>query len=589
MTGRRRDGMRGTLDTVRRRAEEGVSTGLPPSMAALARGMVLGADEGIPAAMSDDFKDSGLAHVLAVSGQNVALLAALAWPLLAAAGLGRRGRLIGVAILIALYVPVTGAGPSILRAGVMGLAAVVAAFAGRPASRWYALLLAAALTLAWDPRAWQDVGWQLSFVAVAGIFALVRPLAGAMRALPEPLRMGAALTVAATLATAPLMAFHFERVSLAALPANLAALPAIPLVMWTGMLSATAAQVWIVPAELLNALNSFLLAYVAAVARWGARLPGGVAEVGIDGPVQLAIAYAALAGILGAAWRLRAARRRGRAMLGACALVAAAGGALLLHGSTPAPPSGFTVTFLDVGQGDATLIQAPGGFAGLVDGGPPEAEVASKLRDRGVTRLDVVVLTHAQEDHQGGLEAVLARFPVDVLLDGGNPADGPDHRRIVALARARAVRVIPAAAGQRFRLGRSLRLDVLAPGSALDAAQGVDPNLRAAVLHVSYRGLDVLLPADAESEVTARLALRRVEVLKVAHHGSADEGLRVLLERLRPAAAVIPVGAGNRYGHPHPTTMRTLRSAGPRVFRTDRDGDVTLTLGPAGPTIRSQR
>ena len=146
------------LDAVRRRAERGVSAGLPPPMGALARGMVLGADEDIPAAMSDDFKDSGLAHVLAVSGQNVALLAALAWPLLAAAGLGRRGRLVGVAVLIALYVPVTGAGPSILRAGVMGLAAVVAAFAGRPASRWYALLLAAALTLACDPRAWQDVG-----------------------------------------------------------------------------------------------------------------------------------------------------------------------------------------------------------------------------------------------------------------------------------------------------------------------------------------------------------------------------------------------------------------------------------------------
>ena len=109
------------------------------------------------------------------------------------------------------------------------------------------------------------------------------------------------------------------------------------------------------------------------------------------------------------------------------------------------------------------------------------------------------------------------------------------------------------------------------------------------MLHLSYRGLDVLLPADAETEVTARLALRRVEVLKVAHHGSADDGLGALLERLRPAAAVIPVGAGNRYGHPHATTMLVLRSAGPQVFRTDRDGDVTLTLGPGGPAIHSQR
>ncbi|MGH2980409.1 MAG: ComEC/Rec2 family competence protein, partial [Solirubrobacterales bacterium] len=138
-------------------------------------------------------------------------------------------------------------------------------------------------------------------------------------------------------------------------------------------------------------------------------------------------------------------------------------------------------------------------------------------------------------------------------------------------------------------LGRFLRLDVLAPRSALDPAHGVDPNLRAAVLHLSYRDLDLLLPADAESEVTTALALPRVEVLKVAHHASADEGTGALLARLRPAAAVIPVGAHNRYGHPHPATVATLRSAVPRVYRTDRDGDVTLTLGPTGPAIRSER
>jgi competence protein ComEC len=409
-----------------------------------------------------------------------------------------------------------------------------------------------------------------------------------MRALPEPVRTVAALTVAATLATAPLMAFHFERVSAAALPANLAALPAIPLVMWTGMLSAAAAQVWIVPAELLNALNGFFLAYIAAVAHWGARLPGAVLELRIGGPAQLALAYATFAGVLGAAWRARAALRRRAALIGACALVAAAGGVLLEPGTTAAPRE-FTVTFLDVGQGDAILVQAPGGYAALVDGGPAEADVTSDLRARGVTRLDLVVLTHAQEDHQGGLEAVLAGFPVEVLLDGGHPSDGPDHRRVVALARAHDVQVVPAAAGQRFRLGRFLRLDVLAPRSALEPAHGLDPNVRAAVLQVSYRGLDVLLTADAESEATAGLALRRVEVLKVAHHGSADEGTRALLERLRPAAAVILVGAENRYGHPHPATLAALRAAVPRVYRTDRDGAVTLTLGRAGPAIRSER
>jgi competence protein ComEC len=254
-----------------------------------------------------------------------------------------------------------------------------------------------------------------------------------------------------------------------------------------------------------------------------------------------------------------------------------------------APPRHFTVTFLDVGQGDATLIQAPGARAALVDGGPPGAGIVSKLRARGVERLHLVVLTHAQEDHQGGLEEVVSRLPVGILLDGGHPRDGPAHRRIVTLARSRGARVIAAAAGQRFRLGGPLRLDVLAPPAGLDPRPGEDPNARAAVLHVSYGALDVLLPADAESDVTGALPLPRVEVLKVAHHGSEDEGLRGLLERLRPAAAVIPVGAPNRYGHPHPATLAALRAGGSRVYRTDRDGDVSVTAGPGGLAIRSQR
>ena len=587
-TGGRRPGLAGVLDSVRRRAEQGVGAGLPESLAALGRGMVLGADEDIPPGMSEDFKASGLAHVLAVSGQNVALLAALAWPVLAAVGLRRRARLAAVGALIGLYVPVTGAGPSILRAGVMGLAAVMAAFAGRPASRWYALLLAAVVTLAFDPRAWQDVGWQLSFAAVAGIFVLARPVAIALGPLPEPLRMGAALTIAATLATAPLMAFHFERVSIAALPANLAALPAIPLVMWLGMLSAAAGQVWTAPAEVLNAVNGYCLAYVAAVARWAALLPAAVAEVRISGAAQLALAYVAIGAGCAVAWRARALMRP---RVVAAVIVAAvfAAGALWTGGGAPQPPRQFTVTFLDVGQGDATLFQAPGGRTALVDGGPPGAGVASKLAARGVSRLDLMVLTHAQADHQGGLEEVLSRFPVGILLDGAHPADGPDHRRVVTLARRRGARVIAAAAGQRFALGPRLRLEVLAPRSALDPPRGIDPNMRAVVLRAAYGALDLLLPADAESDVTSALAPGAIEVLKVAHHGSADEGLRGLLQRLRPTAAVIPVGEQNRYGHPHPAALEALCALVPRVYRTDRDGDVTLSAGPSGAAIRSER
>ena len=326
-TGTRRGGPAGAVDAIRRRAEAGVSAGLPPSLAALARGMVLGADEDISERTNEDFKDSGLAHVLAVSGQNVTLLAVLAWPLLAALGLSRRARLAGVLALIAIYVPLTGAGPSIMRAGVMGAAGTVAALAGRPASRWYSLLLAAAITLALDPRAWQDVGWQLSFAAVVGIFLLVRPLMRALARLPEPLAAGTALTIAATVATAPLMALHFGRVSLVSLLANVAALPAIAPIMWIGMLAAAAAQVSLVPATLLNALDGYFLGYVSSIARWSAGLPGAVWNLRIGSALGVVAAYAGArrgrhrargpssARSRGDAWRCcsRPARRRSRA------------------------------------------------------------------------------------------------------------------------------------------------------------------------------------------------------------------------------------------------------------------------------------
>jgi competence protein ComEC len=265
----------------------------------------------------------------------------------------------------------------------------------------------------------------------------------------------------------------------------------------------------------------------------------------------------------------------GRALLAAALTLALGTWAALGFGSTAATPRQFTITFLDVGQGDATLLQAPDGATVLVDGGPPGAGLAAKLRNHGVRALDVVVLTHAQEDHQGGLDEVVQSFPVRLLLDGGLAQDGADHRRIVSLARERGATIRTARAGQRLRVGALLRLRVMAAAEGADAE--TDPNVRATVMTASYGDFDVFLPADAESEVTAALALPDVEVLKVAHHGSADEGLPALLTRLRPEVAVIEVGEHNRFGHPHPATMAALHAGGSAIHRTDEEGDVALT------------
>ncbi len=591
-TGGRRAGLAGLVDSLRRRAEAGVEAGLEPGSAALARGVVLGQDELISERVSDDFKDSGLAHLLAVSGQNVTLLAILALPLLAALGLGRVTRLLGVIGLIALYVPLTGAGPSIMRAGAMGVAGAVAALAGRPASRWYALLLAAAFTLVMDPRAWLDPGWQLSFAAVAGILGLAAPLTAALGRLPQPLPAALAVTVAATLATAPLMAHHFGRLSLVSLFANLIALPAVAPLMWLGMLSAAAGQVSLEAAALLNGLNGYCLAYLSAVAHWTAGLPHAAMDVDLGLPAIAGIYAGLMACCALTAWL----RRKGgvdrigprarHPLIAAAAVIAALFATALAPGAAPAPLNLFRVTFLDVGQGDATLLQAPGDVAVLVDGGPPESGVVGKLRAAGVRSLDLVVLTHAQKDHQGGLEQVVEELPVGVLLDGGAGVRDSTHDRIVSVAHRRGARIVAPRAGEELRAG-ALRLRILHPsGEQVDPDD--EPNDHAVVMLASYRGTDVFLPADAESNVTAALHLPDVEVLKVAHHGSEDEGITSLLRRLDPELAVIEVGADNRYGHPHPATLSALRSHGPRLLRTDVNGDVRIEPSSVGLSVETE-
>jgi competence protein ComEC len=589
-------------DRLRERASASLGRGMPAREAELARGFVIGEDERIDPVTVEDFRRSGLSHLLAVSGENVVLLALLAMPLLAAFGMPLRTRLVWVLGLIAIYVPIAGAGPSIQRAGVMGALGVLATLAGRRASRFYALLVAAGVTLALAPRIAEDVGWQLSFAAVLGILLLATPVREAIssrigstgwrRALAE----GAAVTVAATLATAPLIAFHFEEISMTALLANLLALPAVAPAMWLGMISAAAGQAPGFPVELVNAVNAPLLAYVAQVAAWCGRPGWAVIHLHLSASELVAV-YLALGCGVAATMRLArlrylaairrppadgprsrlighfSSRRRvlwGLALAGVCLVagVSAWGG----EGRAAPPASGLRIEVLDVGQGDSILLQPAGAAPVLVDGGPPGDGLVSKLRDEGVDRLGATIVTHDQSDHAGGIVELLGHVPVDRFVFAFVGRD--------LLSEARGVGANPerVAEGSVLRTG-GLRLEVLWPPRALlsNPLGGADPNERALVILARWHRFSMLLTADAEAE-TVPIDPGPIDVLKVAHHGSEDAGLDALLDRINPRLAVISVGADNPYGHPTPATLATLAAHRIRALRTDLDGTVTLEI-----------
>jgi competence protein ComEC len=557
---------------IRARAADGLGAGMPAREAALARGFVLGEDEEVDTRTEEDFRRSGLSHLLAVSGQNVTLLALLAMPLLGALGIPLRERLLWILALIAVYVPVAGAGPSIQRAAVMGAVGVLATLGGRRGSRLYALALAALVTLAIDPGIGADVGWQLSFAAVLGILLLAAPMRRGFEARlgrgrwRRALAEGVAVTVAATLATAPLVAFHFETLSTTTLAANVLAMPAVAPAMWLGMCSAGLAQVPGVPLEPLNALNALLLAYIAQVAAWCAAPEWAELPVRLGG-VGLLAAYAGIGGGALLCWRWPR-QVAALVVIGLAVLVPLPGG-----GAKGEPPRGLRVEVLDVGQGDAILFRPAGAAAVLVDGGPPGAGLARELESAGVNDLGAVIATHDQSDHVGGIEELLGAIPVERLLFARLTP------RLVATATAVGVEPVRITAGRELRAG-GLRLRVLWPPAEL-VASGVsvdDPNRVSLVIEARWRDFSMLLTADAEAE-SVPIEARPVDVLKVAHHGSDDAGLAGLLDRIRPQLAVISVGDDNPYGHPTSQTLATLAGHGIRTLRTDEDGVIAIEVG----------
>jgi competence protein ComEC len=604
LTGQRRGGPAALIDGIRERAEAALGSGTPQAEEALLRGFVLGEDDRIEPATVEEFKRSGLAHLLAVSGQNVILLALLAMPLLALLGVPVRARLLCVLALIAIYVPVTGAGPSIQRAGVMGAAGVVAALAARPRSRWYAIALAAFVTLAVNPRASGDVGWQLSFAAVIGILLWAGPIRERLLGPPGPgtdwgsaagwrrvLAEGAGLTIAATLSTAPLMAHDFGAVSLASLPANLLALPAVAPLMWLGMLAAFAGQLPWLPVEPLTGLAGLLAAYVAQVAHWLGSPGWATASVALPSAAGVLVAYAVLGLAL---WVLFGWVRRRTGLGGpqprlsllalviCLAVSSLAFAGLRWPGATTAKPeTGLRVVMLDVGQGDAILLDPADGEPVLVDGGPPGADLRGQLEEEGVSGVAAAIVTHDQSDHAGGIEELLGRFPVQRLLYGRR------HPDLIRDARSAGVRARPIAEGSEVDSG-TLRIQVLWPPPALlEGPAPDDPNQAALVLLARWRHFVMLLAADAEAQAVP-MDPGPIEVLKVAHHGSDDPGLGPLLDRSRPRLAVISVGADNPYGHPSATTLATLAENGVPTLRTDERGEVTIEVGPRGWRVETE-
>jgi len=550
-----------------------VSSGSSGAGLGVVLGIVLGEDDGLSKQLRSDFRASGLMHLLAVSGQNVAFIVggihALGWLL----HLSRRWRELLSLLAIAAYVLAVGWQPSVVRAAVAGALVSLAWLAARPRDRWHFLALGALLLLVWSPATVLDPGFQLSFAAVAAIFLVVPRLKTRLDGwpIPGPAAEAVAVSTACGVVTAPILLMDFDRAPLYTVVANGLAFPAVPVVLALGLLAGIVSPVSPDAASALAWLAGWAGSWIALVARVVSELPGAQLDARA---ALLLLAAAVLIWVVARRPRCRSLRTDSRAAPLAAALVLCS---VVWWSLRPVPawtaPGGLRVTFLDVGQGDSALVETASARI-LVDEGPPEADVAGQLSRMGIGSLSAIVLTHPQRDHVGGAASVLRRIRVGELLDPGLAATGPHREEAIAVAHQRHVRVDVARAGDELRAG-GLVVRVLWPKDAGSPSE--DPNQNAVVVLASYGETDVLFTADAESDVTGPLHIGDVEVLKVAHHGSEDPGLVDELRELRPELAVISCGRHNDYGHPRPDTVAALEAVpGLRLYRTDEDGRVVV-------------
>jgi competence protein ComEC len=589
---------------VRQLAERRLVTLFGAQRFPLVSALTLGSSDQLEAALRQQFARAGLAHILAISGLHVAILAAALIGLLRGAGVApARARLCAVPA-VAAYVWLLGMPPPAVRSAWLLLVWEAARARQRPPLRSGVLAVTALGVAALDPFAVSEVGPWLSFAGAWGAAEGARWWA-ALR-WPERWREArlfgigemVAVSLGATLATAPISGLTFGSVSTAAVVTNLVAVPtvgiAVPLL--AGALGAS--LVFAPLARVSAAAAGLALDLLERIAAWGSGLP--LATVSVTDRAGTA---AVLLLVLWLWRRLALPRRRSpypRIVRWRLATAGVALGAAAIWWPV-APrlgpgdrPGWMTIHFLAVGQGDAAAIRTPVGRWLLVDGGPRERGqdagariVVPFLRGRGVGRLAAVVASHGEADHLGGLPAVLAAIPADLALEPGDALGSRVYRDWLASLVRGGVRWHPARAGDSL-VADGVVVRVLHPDSAW-LARGLSPNENAVVVRVEFGSFRALLAGDAGLPMEAARAgdAGWTTVLKVSHHGSRSATGPSWLTALTPSICVVSVGV-NRFGHPAPDVLRRLDAAGCRTYRTDEAGTVSVSTDGRSVVVQTR-
>ncbi|MDP3951635.1 ComEC/Rec2 family competence protein [Microbacterium sp.] len=551
------------------------ATRLPEPGAGLLPGLAVGDTRAVTPELNAAMLTSGLSHLTAVSGANCAIVVGAVFWLVALCGGGRTLRVAIALTALAAFVVLVTPEPSVIRAAVMAAVAMLTVLCGRPSAGLGVLCLAVAGILIADPWLSATPGFALSAAATAALIVLAPPLArGLARWMPQPLALAIAIPLAAQLVCGPIIALFSEQQSIIAIVANMIAAPAAPIATVIGLLACLAAPIPPV-ADLLAACAWLPSAWISTTATVSAGLPG--AQVAVVPGIPAALLVAVLSASIGVVLSVDGiAARRGVRGFSVVVLVVAlglAGARMLLTGPLVGTtvPEAWSIAACDVGQGDALLVRSEQQVA-LIDTGMEAEPLSTCLNALGIGRIDLLVLTHFDADHVGAAASVVGR--VGTVLHG--PVGSPEDAQLLSELNEGGAELVEVSTGMHGALGAA-SWKVLWPRKESAAF----PAGNDASVVLEFDGGEVprslfLGDLSATPQRMLRDQLRGTyAVVKVAHHGSADQDTG-LYDLLRPAAAIFSAGVDNDYGHPRAETLALLDAAGAVVLRTDQQGRILI-------------
>lgn len=561
------------------------SAGLPDVGGELIPGLTIGDTTRLSEVLSQSMKTVSLTHITAVSGANIVIVTATVMGIVALLGAGRKLRLVlAVFALIAFVILVTPQS-SVLRAAVMSCVVLITLFGGRPGSGIPLLALTSLIMLLWDPWWATDFGFILSVAATAGILLFSQPLARRLSAfIPVWLAVLISIPVAAQLMCQPVIILLSPQIPTYGILANVLAAPAAPLATILGLLaivfvgwapSLASFILWVawLPAQWIGHTAIVISRFPEAAIPW----PDGIFGSVLLGVVSLAFLVAIFSSQV-------IVRRILSTLLVGCVLLWAIFTTFTHLRFSTSLPSEWSIAVCDVGQGDALVLKSEDQIAVIDLGRTPQA-LTKCLSQLGITRINLLVITHFDKDHVGGLSAVMGKVDTAIV---GKPENAEDDGLLKDLVRSGA-HITSAFQGMNGFLGKAAWKVLWPDGKHPDMEMG---NPGSVVLFVAFPEFSALFLADVGREAQASLmnsvALTHADVVKVAHHGSADQSVG-LYEAINPELGLFSVGQNNEYGHPRKETLEMLQHIGALTPRTDESGLILITQNLTGLSVWTER